>query len=188
MTATGTDRGDTARQPPPLTRLFVLSVITVVVLLAAAPVIVTSALSILGVESTTPIEWVPESFAPRRANDQFTRGFESGDVVVASWPGCPIGAPAIDRFIAAGPRGNVGGFPLRPTTVLAVLPPLPNGSIYHGRRQRGRLGLDRRPIVLRHRFVRAALWRAAGRATTSLLCHRIRFGRQCDLIEVRDVG
>jgi uncharacterized protein len=101
MTANGTDRGDTARQPPPLTRLFVLSVITVSGLLAAAPVIVMSALSILGVESTTPIEWVPESFAPRRAYDQFTREFESGDVVVASWPGCTIGAPAIDRFIAA---------------------------------------------------------------------------------------
>ena len=87
------------RTPP--SRLFVLSLITVVALLAAAPVIVTSAIGILGVESTTPIEWVPESFAPRRAYDQFTREFESGDVVVASWPGCTVGSPAIDRFIEA---------------------------------------------------------------------------------------
>ena len=89
------------RPREPLSRLFVLSVVTVAVLLAAAPVIVTSALRILGVESTTPIEWVPESFAPRRAYDQFTREFESGDVVVASWPGCTVGAPAIDRFVEA---------------------------------------------------------------------------------------
>jgi uncharacterized protein len=101
MTAKGTGRGDEARQRPPWTRLFVVSLVTVGALLAAAPLILTSALSILGVASTTPIEWVPESFAPRRAYDQFTREFESGDVVVASWPGCTIGAPAIDRFIAA---------------------------------------------------------------------------------------
>ena len=103
------------RPREPLSRLFVLSVVTVAVLLAAAPVIVTSALRILGVESTTPIEWVPESFAPRRAYDQFTREFESGDVVVASWPGCEVGAPAIDRFIeqfkalAAGITAIAGG-------------------------------------------------------------------------------
>jgi predicted RND superfamily exporter protein len=94
------------RPREPLSRLFVLSVVTVAVLLAAAPVIVTSALRILGVESTTPIEWVPESFAPRRAYDQFTREFESGDVVVASWPGCTVGAPAIDRFVEAATGSN----------------------------------------------------------------------------------
>lgn len=101
MVAKDTGRGDEARPRPAWTPLFVVSLITVGALLAAAPVIVTSALSILGVESTTPIDWVPESFAPRRAYEQFTREFESGDVVVASWPECTIGAPAIDRFIAA---------------------------------------------------------------------------------------
>ena len=94
------------RPRPPLSRLFVLSVVTAAALLAAAPVIVMSAIRILGVESTTPIEWVPESFAPRVAYDQFTREFESGDVVVASWPGCQVGAPAIDRFIEAATGSN----------------------------------------------------------------------------------
>jgi len=81
--------------------LFFASVATVAVLLAAVPLIVRSAVTVLGVESTTPIEWVPDSFAPRRDYDRFTREFESGDVVVASWPGCTIGAAAIDRVIAA---------------------------------------------------------------------------------------
>jgi predicted RND superfamily exporter protein len=96
-----------------MSRLLVVSLATMAVLVAAAPVIVMSAIGILGVESTTPIEWVPESFAPRRAYDQFTREFESGDVVVASWPGCTVGAPGIDRFIeaatgTAGPRDAAG--------------------------------------------------------------------------------
>ena len=103
------------RPRAPLSKLFVLSVVTSAALLAAMPVIATSALRILGVESTTPIEWVPESFAPRVAYDQFTRDFESGDVVVASWPGCTVGAPAIDRFIeaATGPAAprDVSGKP-----------------------------------------------------------------------------
>ena len=94
------------RPREPLSGLFMLSMVTVAVLLAAAPVIVMSTLRILGVESTTPIEWVPDSFAPRVAYDQFTREFESGDVVVASWPGCTIGAPAIDRFIEAATGSN----------------------------------------------------------------------------------
>ncbi|MFM7207390.1 MAG: efflux RND transporter permease subunit [Planctomycetaceae bacterium] len=81
--------------------LFVVSVASVVMLLAAVPLIVRSAVTVLGVESTTPIEWVPESFTPRRDYDRFMREFESGDVVVASWPGCTLGAPAIDRVIAA---------------------------------------------------------------------------------------
>lgn len=106
MTAHGTGHGNETRQRPPWTRLFLLSLITVGVLLAAAPTIVMSAISILSVESTTPIEWVPESFAPRVAYDQFTREFESGDVVVASWPGCTVGAPAIDRFIEEATGSN----------------------------------------------------------------------------------
>ncbi|MBU6310070.1 MAG: MMPL family transporter [Planctomycetes bacterium] len=111
-----TSTGEAGMRPrAPLSKLFVLSVVTSAALLAAMPVIATSALRILGVESTTPIEWVPESFAPRVAYDQFTRDFESGDVVVASWPGCTVGAPAIDRFIeaATGPAAprDVSGKP-----------------------------------------------------------------------------
>ncbi|MFM8890289.1 MAG: efflux RND transporter permease subunit [Planctomycetia bacterium] len=82
-------------------RLFAVSLATIAAITVATPMIARSVIGILGVESTTPIEWVPESFPPRRAYEQFVCEFESGDVVIASWPGCTLGAPAIDRFIAA---------------------------------------------------------------------------------------
>ncbi|NDC55010.1 MAG: hypothetical protein EBZ74_12260, partial [Planctomycetia bacterium] len=82
-------------------RLFAVSAVTLAVLACAVPVIVRSAVGLLAVESTTPIEWVPETFPPRVAYDAFTREFESGDVVVASWPGCRVGEPAVERFVAA---------------------------------------------------------------------------------------
>ena len=65
-----------------------VSLCTLAVLGAAAPWIVASAIAVLSVDATTPIEWVPETFPPRRAYDRFTQQFESGDVVVATWPGC----------------------------------------------------------------------------------------------------
>jgi predicted RND superfamily exporter protein len=96
-------------------RLFVVAVATLLFVAAATPWVIRAAIGILGVDSTTPIEWVPETFPPREAYATFSREFESGDVVVASWPGCELGAPAIDRFIAAatGPEapGNAGGRP-----------------------------------------------------------------------------
>ncbi|MGI9177803.1 MAG: efflux RND transporter permease subunit [Pirellulales bacterium] len=82
-------------------RLFVVAVVTLLLLAAATPWVIRAAIGILGVDSTTPIEWVPKTFPPREAYATFTREFESGDVVVASWPGCTLGAPAIDRIITA---------------------------------------------------------------------------------------
>lgn len=79
----------------------VLSLVTLALLGAAAPWIARSAIGVLSVDATTPIEWVPATFPPRQAYDRFTREFESGDVVIASWPGCTLGSPAIDRFLAA---------------------------------------------------------------------------------------
>jgi predicted RND superfamily exporter protein len=99
LTASKDDSSGRAASLEP--RLFMISVATAAALVVAAPLIARSALTVLGVESTTPIEWVPEEFAPRRDYDRFTRDFESGDVVVASWPGCTLGAAAIDRVIAA---------------------------------------------------------------------------------------
>jgi predicted RND superfamily exporter protein len=77
-----------------------LSLATIAALGAAAPWIARSAIAVLSVDATTPIEWVPATFPPRLAYDRFTADFESGDVVVASWPGCTLGSPAIDRFLA----------------------------------------------------------------------------------------
>jgi predicted RND superfamily exporter protein len=77
-----------------------LSLAALVVLGVASPWIARSAIAVLSVDATTPIEWVPATFPPRLAYDRFTAEFESGDVVVASWPGCTLGSPAIDRFLA----------------------------------------------------------------------------------------
>jgi hypothetical protein len=81
--------------------LLIVSLATLAALAVAAPWIASCAIAILGVDATTPMEWVPATFPPRQAYDQFTREFESGDVVVATWPGCTLDSPAIDRFIAA---------------------------------------------------------------------------------------
>jgi predicted RND superfamily exporter protein len=82
-------------------RLLLVSLTTLSLLACAVPFIVRAAIAVMGADSTTPIEWVPETFPPRQAYQQFTSRFESGDVVVASWPGCTLGTPAIDRFITA---------------------------------------------------------------------------------------
>jgi predicted RND superfamily exporter protein len=97
---------DAMASPPPLrdphrSPLLPVSLLTLVALAVAAPWIVSSAIGILSVDATTPMEWVPATFPPRQAYDQFTREFESGDVVVATWPGCTLDSPAIDRFITA---------------------------------------------------------------------------------------
>ncbi len=86
--------------------LFAMSMATLVVLGVCSPWIVRSAVEILGLDSTTPIEWVPESFPRRQAYGQFCREFESGDVVVASWPECTLDSPAIGRFISAVTGSN----------------------------------------------------------------------------------
>lgn len=80
--------------------LLVVSVVTLALLAALAPWIARSASAVLSIPTTTPIEWVPVTFAPRVAYDAFTREFESGDVVIASWPDCTLDSPAIDRFLA----------------------------------------------------------------------------------------
>ena len=96
-------------------RLLLLSLLTLLAIALASPWIVSGSLAILGVDSTTPMEWVPATFPPREAYDQFVREFESGDVVIASWPGCTLDSQACARFIeaASGPNapGNTAGSP-----------------------------------------------------------------------------
>jgi predicted RND superfamily exporter protein len=82
-------------------RLFRLALVSLAIFAAAAPWIATTAISVLGVDATTPIDWVPASYPARRAYAQFTADFESGDVVVASWPGCTLDAPSVARFLEA---------------------------------------------------------------------------------------
>jgi predicted RND superfamily exporter protein len=82
-------------------RLFGIALVSLAVFAAAIPWIATTAISVFGMDATTPIDWVPASYPARRAYAQFTADFESGDVVVASWPGCTLDAPAVARFVEA---------------------------------------------------------------------------------------
>jgi len=86
---------------PRWTRWFVVSVCTLALMAAAAPFIAFSAFNVLSVEATTPIDWVPLQFAPRQAYQEFVKEFESGDVVVVSWPGCELGSPGLARLVEA---------------------------------------------------------------------------------------
>jgi len=99
--------------PPRIGGWFVVSLCTLAVMAAMAPLIARSALAVLRVESTTALEWVPREYEPRRAYEEFVHEFESGDVVVISWPGCELGNPALDRLLeaagqAGGPRDDQG--------------------------------------------------------------------------------
>ncbi|MFM7138664.1 MAG: hypothetical protein ACKO1M_16605, partial [Planctomycetota bacterium] len=79
--------------------LFRIAIVSLAAFAAAVPWIALTAASVLGLDSTTPIEWVPASYPARVAYREFTAEFESGDVVVASWPDCTIDAPSINRVI-----------------------------------------------------------------------------------------
>jgi len=163
----------TDRAPLPSLRqwtrqLFPVSVATILCLLAVAPWMVPAALGVLQVDATTPIEWVPVSFAPRAAYEKFTGEFQSGDVVIASWDGCTLDAPAIDAFLAAasGPdTHNRQGEPWFETiatggTALARLvePPLSLDREEGMKRLRGVLiGPDGRSTCLVIPFTRAGL-------------------------------
>ncbi|NQW46286.1 MAG: MMPL family transporter [Planctomycetes bacterium] len=102
-----------ALEGPLWTRWFVVSVCTLALMAAAAPFIAFSAFNVLSVEATTPIDWVPLQFAPRQAYQEFVKEFESGDVVVVSWPGCELGSPGLTRLVEAvsgdkSPRNQQG--------------------------------------------------------------------------------
>lgn len=80
---------------------FACSVVTLAVMAASGPFIARAAFAVLEVDGTTPLEWVPPAFGPRQEYDAFTLLFESGDVVVVTWPGCEIGSRALDALAAA---------------------------------------------------------------------------------------
>jgi uncharacterized protein len=82
-------------------RLFRISLVSLAVILTAVPWIATTAIAVLGVNATTPIDWVPASFPARRAYAEFCGEFESGDVAIASWPGCTLDAASVGRFLEA---------------------------------------------------------------------------------------
>jgi predicted RND superfamily exporter protein len=92
-----------APHPPAARRVpwLLISVVTLALMALSAPWIARAALSVIAVDGTTPLEWVPPEFAPRQQYDAFTTVFDSGDVAVVTWPGCELGSPALERLAAA---------------------------------------------------------------------------------------
>jgi len=52
---------------PGAARLFRVSIVSLVALIAAAPWIARTAIGVLAVDATSPIDWVPATFPARRA-------------------------------------------------------------------------------------------------------------------------
>jgi predicted RND superfamily exporter protein len=86
---------------PSAARLFRVAVVAIMLLAAAMPWVARAAIAMLAAESTIPFDWVPAAFPARRDYARFTAEFGSGDVVVASWPGCTLDDPVADRFAVA---------------------------------------------------------------------------------------
>ena len=86
---------------PSARRLFHASLVSILFVAGAAPFIARAAVGMLAARSTAPIDWVPATFPPRQAYARFTEEFQSGDMIVASWPGCRLDAAEVPRFVAA---------------------------------------------------------------------------------------
>jgi predicted RND superfamily exporter protein len=78
-----------------------LSICGLLVMVVSTPLIAWSAFSVLESPSQTPMEWVRPEFPQRRDYDRFKEIFGSGDVVIATWDGCTVDSPAVDRVVAA---------------------------------------------------------------------------------------
>jgi predicted RND superfamily exporter protein len=64
--------------------------------LCLLPVVADGARQSLRTNANSPLDWVPASFRPRQEYEQFRRAFGSGEVLIASWPGCTVDAPALE--------------------------------------------------------------------------------------------
>ncbi len=64
--------------------------------LCLLPIVADGARHALQTNANSPFEWVPTSFRPRQEYEQFRRAFGSGEVLIVSWPGCTVDAPALD--------------------------------------------------------------------------------------------
>jgi predicted RND superfamily exporter protein len=82
-------------------RPFGLALVALAACAASGPWIATAALGVLGADSTTPLDWVPAGHPQRQDYDRFVAAFESGDVVILSWPGCDLDAPAVTSLLEA---------------------------------------------------------------------------------------
>lgn len=75
--------------------------------LIALPFVAFSAVRVLRSNANSPLDWMPDAMPAKRAYLDFTKQFESGDVVVVSWPGCTIDEPKLDRIARSLRRSRV---------------------------------------------------------------------------------
>lgn len=67
-------------------------------LIVAAPWLVRGALESMQTTANSPVDWVDDSFQPRRVYDRFVESFAAGDVVVLSWEGLQLGDSDLDQL------------------------------------------------------------------------------------------
>ena len=146
----------------PACRSFRVSVWTLAAMAVATPFIAWSAAAVLAVDATTPMEWVPPSFPPRRAYETFMRDFQSGDVAVISWPGCELGSASLDRFAQAAATADAA----RDARGRPWFDAVATGSQVVERLTSPPLSLDREAAVER---LRGVLVGADGRTTCAVI-------------------
>ncbi len=66
---------------------------------ALLPWLVYGALATLSDNANSPLDWVPSRFPPRAAFNRFEERFGSGDLLIASWPGCRVDQPELDAIV-----------------------------------------------------------------------------------------
>jgi len=67
-------------------------------LLLALPWVIHGAMTILQSSSSSPLDWVDQSYAPRANYESFRTLFGDGDVLIASWEGCRIDDTRLDKL------------------------------------------------------------------------------------------
>ena len=72
--------------------------LTIGFMLLTAPLLGYGAWQTLQRNANSPIDWMPTDFPARLDYERFHAAFESGDVVVVSWPGCTIDDPRLEKF------------------------------------------------------------------------------------------
>ncbi len=137
-------------------------------LLLALPWIVQGAAQTMSTTGNSPREWLPVDAPSRRAYDYYVARFGSGDVLVASWPGCSVDDPRLrevgERLASSRPFLDRHGRPLIERVVSAgtLLDALRRGGAIPEGEARKRLqgtllGPDGRTTALYMQFAPSAL-------------------------------
>ncbi|MFI4848504.1 MAG: RND family transporter [Gimesia chilikensis] len=73
-------------------------IITVIVLVLAAPFLIYGAHQSVESMCIAPEKWAPPYMQSRQNYDRFMKDFESNDLILISWPGCTVDDPRLTEF------------------------------------------------------------------------------------------